>query len=218
MDKAIEAKKAPHKVLAIELKALQPNITNREIADRLKINVNTVSSWFQDPNFIDACYERYMIEFGSQLPTVLNAMVREAPAGNVQAGRLVLEHSGKLVKNINITVDSPFEKFLKQVPDAEEVEDAEIIDAAESIPEVFENLPERNNENQDIRVRREKAITRKIIQEEEKRAERNKKQKEWYKWRARAKAVGVEPLKSKRPTPAQRKEWEKSIIKAESQP
>ena len=217
MDKVTEAKKAPHKVLAIELKALQPSITNKEIASRLKVSENAVSSWFKDPNFIDACYERYMLEFGSQLPSVLNAMVREAQAGNVQAGRLVLEHSGKLVKNINITVDSPFEKFLKQVPDAEEVKDAEIIDAAESIPEVFENLPERNNENQDIRVRREKAITRKIIQEEEKRAERNKKQKEWYKWRARAKAVGVEPLKSKRPTPAQRKNWEESIIKAESE-
>ena len=217
MDKVTEAKKAPHKVLAIELKALQPSITNKEIASRLKVSENAVSSWFKDPNFIDACYERYMLEFGSQLPSVLNAMVREAQAGNVQAGRLVLEHSGKLVKNINITVDSPFEKFLKQVPDAEEVKDADIIDAAESVSEVFENLPERNNENQDVRARREKAITRKIIQEEEKRAERNKKQKEWYKWRARAKAVGVEPLKSKRPTPAQRKNWEESIIKAESE-
>ena len=217
MDKVTEAKKAPHKVLAIELKALQPSITNKEIASRLKVSENAVSSWFKDPNFIDACYERYMLEFGSQLPSVLNSMVREAQAGNVQAGRLVLEHSGKLVKNINITVDSPFEKFLKQVPDAEEVKDADIIDAAESVSEVFENLPERNNENQDVRARREKAITRKIIQEEEKRAERNKKQKEWYKWRARAKAVGVEPLKSKRPTPAQRKNWEESIIKAESE-
>ena len=29
-------------------------------------------------------------------------MIREAVEGNVQAGRLVLEHSGKLVKNINV--------------------------------------------------------------------------------------------------------------------
>ena len=39
-----------------------------------------------------------MVTFGSRLPTVLNSMVREAEAGNVQAGRLVLEHSGKLIK------------------------------------------------------------------------------------------------------------------------
>ena len=217
MNNVTEAKKTPQKVLAVELKALQPSITNKEMALRLKVSESVVSSWYKDPNFIDACYERYMLEFGSQLPSVLNAMVREAQEGNVQAGRLVLEHSGKLVKNINITVDSPFEKFLKQVPDAEQVNDEDIIDAAESIPDVFKDLPERNNANQDVRAKREKAITRKIIKEEERRAERNKKQKEWYRWRARAKAVGVEPLKSKRPTPAQRKEWEEKIIKAESQ-
>ena len=50
---------------------------------------------------------------------VLNSMIREAIEGNVQAGRLVLEHSGKLVKNINVTVDSPFEKFLKAEENAE---------------------------------------------------------------------------------------------------
>ena len=36
--------------------------------------------------------------------------------------------------------------------------------------------------------------------------EYNAKQREWYKWRKRAKKVGVSPLKSRRPTPAQRKE------------
>ena len=34
-------------------------------------------------------------------------------------------------------------------------------------------------------------------------------------WRKRAKAVGITPLKGRRPTPNQRKEWEESIIKAE---
>ena len=52
-------------------------------------------------------------------------MVREAQEGNVQAARLVIEQSGKLVKNVNITIDSPFEKFLKEVPNADDAEDAE---------------------------------------------------------------------------------------------
>ena len=56
---------------------------------------------------------------------------------------------------------------------------------------------------------------RKAIKKEEKRLDRNNKQKEWYEWRKRAKAVGVEPLKGRRPTPNQRKEWEDSIIAAE---
>ena len=45
----------------------------------------------------------------------------------------------------------------------------------------------------------------------------NEKQKEWYKWRKRAEKVGVAPLKGRRPTPAQRKTWERAIIKAEGE-
>ena len=115
--------KNPKKIAAIELFGLNPNITVAEVASAIKVPKNTVSYWRQDTNFLEACYDRYMLEFGSQLPSVLSAMIREAQAGNVQAGRLVLEHSGKLVKNINVTIDSPFEKFLKSVPDAEVVDE-----------------------------------------------------------------------------------------------
>ena len=93
---------------AAELMALNPNITAQEIASKLNIHTQTVSNWRKDPNFVDMVYSIYMVEFGAEIPSVLQAMIREAKSGNVQAGRLVLEHSGKLVKNINITVDSPF--------------------------------------------------------------------------------------------------------------
>lgn len=213
MEKSLKVKNKPQKVLAVELFALQPSISLEQVANKIGVSKKTIENWRSDPNFLDACYDRYMIEFGSQLPSVLNAMVREAQAGNVQAGRLVLEHSGKLVKNINITVDSPFEKFLKSVPDAEVVADAEIVEAAEDIS--FESLPERNTENQNQRVKNEKVLNRKAIEKEEKRLKYNIQQKEWYKWRKRAKAVGVEPLKGRRPTPAQRKDWQEKIIQAE---
>ena len=213
MEKSLKVKNKPQKVLAVELFALQPSISLEQVANKIGVSKKTIENWRSDPNFLDACYDRYMIEFGSQLPSVLNAMVREAQAGNVQAGRLVLEHSGKLVKNINITVDSPFEKFLKSVPDAEVVADAEIVEAAEDIS--FESLPERNTENQNQRVKNEKVLNRKAIKKEEKRLKYNIQQKEWYKWRKRAKAVGVEPLKGRRPTPAQRKDWQEKIIAAE---
>jgi hypothetical protein len=216
MDKLAKTKKNPSKVLAIDIIALNPSFTNKQVADKVGVSEFAVRGWKQDPNFIDACYDRYMVEFGSQLPSVLNAMLREAQAGNVQAGRLVLEHSGKLVKNINITVDSPFEKFLKSVPDAEVVDDTEIVEAAESVEVDFSELPPRNEENQDVRAKKEKYKTREAILKEEKRVKRNKQQKEWYKWRKRAKAVGVEALKERRPTPAQRKEWESKIIEAEN--
>ena len=215
MDKLSKVKNKPAKVLAVELFALQPAITIEEVAKKVGASKTMVKSWRSDPNFLDACYDRYMIEFGSQLPSVLNAMVREAQAGNVQAGRLVLEHSGKLVKNINITVDSPFEKFLKAVPDAEVVEDAEVIEAAEVVESEFDELPDRTEGDQNVRIRKENLLNKKAIAKEDKRLKYNKQQKEWYKWRKRAKVVGVEPLKGRRPTPAQRKDWQEKIIEAE---
>lgn len=207
-------KKELIKSKAVELLALNPNVSNQDICKKLNISARTLNYWKSDPDFAEAIYLRYMVDFGSQLPAVLNAMVREARAGNVQAGRLVLEHSGKLVKNINVTVDSPFEKFMRGLEKVEIVEDEDVIDVAESIEDDFD-LPERNTENQDLRVKKEKVKTIKEIKKEVSRVRRNAKQKEWYQWKKRAKAVGIASLPSKRPTPSQREEWENSIIEAE---
>ena len=212
----IKKKKKPSKILAIDLFAFNPQITVKQVAEKLGVTLKSVLMWREDPNFIDAIYDRYMVEFGSQLPSVLNAMVREAQAGNVQAGRLVLEHSGKLVKNINVTIDSPFEKFLKGFENAEVVEDDDIIDVAVSFDDDFDDLPERVAENQIKRTRDENIRNRKVIMEEEKKAAYNKQQREWRRWRIRAEKVGINPLKGRRPTPAQRKDWENSIMEAEN--
>ena len=201
------------KKIAIEHSATSPNLTNKELADILNINERTIDTWRADPNFMDAIYDRYMVLFGGELPAVLNAMIREAKSGNVQAGRLVLEHSGKLVKNINVTVDSPFEKYLKSV-DVDNIEDGEIIDVMDKVEEIpiIESLPERDIEPPATRSRREK----KQIDEALKKEQYSQKRKEWYRWNKRAKAVGVEPLSARRPTKGQRKTWEDEIIKRES--
>ena len=199
------------KKVAVEHFATNPSITVKDLALELGINERTIVVWRTDPNFMDAVYERYMVLFGGELPAVLNAMIREAKSGNVQAGRLVLEHSGKLVKNINVTVDSPFEKYLKSV-DIDNVEDAEIIEAMEDIP-IIESLPERDDENPDVRNKREN----KQIDEALKKEQYSQKRKEWYKWNKRAKAVGVEPLSARRPTKGQRKTWEDNIIQKEKE-
>ena len=211
MSNITKLKKNPAKTLAVELLAFNPELSLQQVADKVGVSKSAIAKWKATPEFVDAVYDRYMTQFGLEIPQVLDAMIREAKEGNVQAGRLILEHSGKLVKNINVTIDSPFEKFLRNVPDAEIVEDEDIIDAAVVLEDNFDDLPPRNTENQNDRVKREKVATKDAI----KRAERNAKQKNWYKWRVRAKAVGIEPLKNKRPTPGQRKEWERSIIKAE---
>ena len=198
------------KKVAVEHFATNPSITVKDLALELGINERTIVVWRTDPNFMDAVYERYMVLFGGELPAVLNAMIREAKSGNVQAGRLVLEHSGKLVKNINVTVDSPFEKYLKSI-DIDNVEDAEVIDVMEEI-EIIDNLPERDTEHPVIRNKREN----KQIDEAIKKEQYSQQRKEWYQWNKRAKAVGVEPLSARRPTKGQRKTWEDEIIKRES--
>ena len=201
------AQRKPHKVLAIELFALNPAITVKEVAAKVGVSDICVSKWRQDPMFIDKIYERYMTEFGSQLPAVINSMVREAKHGNVQAARLVLEHSGRLVKNVNITIDSPFEKFLK----ADEVQDAEVIEIFDEV-EMPQDLPERIKPKT---VKEEKIKIKTIIDRENKKLTYNDMRKEWYNWKKRAKAVGIEPLPAKKPTKGQRKEWELSIVEAE---
>jgi len=204
------AQRKPHKVLAIELFALNPAITVKEVAAKVGVSDICVSKWRQDPMFIDKIYERYMTEFGSQLPGVINAMVREAKHGNVQAARLVLEHSGKLVKNVNITIDSPFEKFLK----ADDIQDAEIVEIFDDVV-IAKDLPERKLSKT---VKEEKVAIKSEIDKDRynnKKKTRNDMRKEWYKWNKRAKAVGIELLSAKRPTKGQRKEWEESIVAAE---
>ena len=199
------------KKVAVEHFATNPSVKIKELALELGINERTIVGWRTDPNFMDAIYDRYMVLFGGELPAVLNAMIREAKSGNVQAGRLVLEHSGKLVKNINVTVDSPFEKYLKTV-DIDDVEDAEIVEMMEEIP-IIESLPERDIEPPVKRNKREKNQIDDAIKQEQ----YNQKRKEWYKWKKRAKAAGVEPLSARRPTKGQRKTWEDEIIKRESE-
>ena len=171
MSNIAKFQKNPTKMAAIELFALVPSTTTKIVANKLKLSAHTINDWRREPDFIEACYDRYMVEFGSQLPAVLNAMVREAVAGNVQAARLVLEHSGKLVKNINVTIDSPFEKFLKSIPEAEIAEDAEIIEAASELDVDFSDLPERNEENQIERTKKENTLNVKAIKEEKSKIE-----------------------------------------------
>ena len=148
--------KLNEKQKAAEMMAFDPDISIESIAKKLNVHYNTVVAWRRDPNFVDMVYELYMVEFGTDIPAVLKSMIREAKAGNVQAARLVLEHSGKLVKNINVTIDSPFEKYLKA--DKAEVEfiDAEVQDIVEDIPEMPEiELPERKVEDQKKRTESE---------------------------------------------------------------
>ena len=74
-------------------------------------------------------------------------------------------------------------------------------------------MPDRDIEPPVKRNKREK----KQIDDAIKKEQYSQKRKTWYRWQKRAEAVGVAPLKAKRPTKGQRKTWEDEIIRKESE-
>ena len=211
----IELKKA-NQMAAIDLMIHNPDLNKKQLAEQINVSHRTIQSWFADDRFVDMYYKKYMVSFNAKLPMVLNSMIREAIEGNVQAGRLVLEHSGKLVRNINVTVDSPFEKFLK----AEQIDAEDIIDAeSEEVAEIIETLPERNPENDKPKKRqiKEKKAVERI--KEGKPPSRQKKREDRanrYALLQRAKKVGLEPLPSRRPTASEKRKWLEKLAELEA--
>jgi len=196
MSVTLPVKWKPEKSIAIDMLVSSPESSIQAVADKAGVTTNTIRNWFKDPEFVEVYYQKYMVTFGARLPNVLNSMVREAEAGNVQAGRLVLEHSGKLIKRVEVNNhQSPFEKFLNtQIPEeAEVIEDIEILPQRPIVPE----------------------NPVKIKLEEKKREKKNKKRREARRWRERAEAVNIPLPKKGRQTPRQRKEWQEKIKKRE---
>lgn len=196
MSVTLPVKWKPEKSIAIDMLVSSPESSIQAVADKAGVTTNTIRNWFKDPEFVEVYYQKYMVTFGARLPNVLNSMVREAEAGNVQAGRLVLEHSGKLIKRVEVNNhQSPFEKFLNtQIPEeAEVIEDIEILPQRPVVPE----------------------NPLKIKLEEKKREKKNKKRREARRWRERAEAVNIPLPKKGRQTPRQRKEWQEKIKKRE---
>ena len=201
---------------AIDLLINNPELNKKQIAEQLKVSPRTIHSWFADDRFVEMYYKKYMISFNAKLPMVLNSMIREAVEGNVQAGRLVLEHSGKLVRNINVTVDSPFEKFLK----AEQIDADEIIDAeSEEVTEILDTLPERNPVNDKPKkrdIKEKKAVDQIKKGKKPYRQKRREDRASRYALLQRAKKVGLDPLPSRRPTNSERRKWLEKLAELES--
>ena len=110
----METKLTPHIVnKAVDIYATTPNIQHKDVTDELGVSYKTLLKLRKDANFWKQVWDTYLVTYEAGVLDVCRSMVREALAGNVQAGRLVLEHSGKLQKNIHITISSPFEKYLE---------------------------------------------------------------------------------------------------------
>jgi len=195
------------KVRAIELLVSQPSTRIKDVADESGVSSVTIHKWLKDPEFVEVFYQKYMISFGSRLPSVLNSMIREAEAGNVQAGRLVLEHSGKLIKRVEVANhQSPFEKFLNaEIAENVEIDpdEAEYTDVEPNI-EVLPRKPQPAIESNKV----------KRYSSEQIKLDKRKIAKQW---RERGKAVGVKLLPQGRKTPAQKKAWQNMVVKKEKE-
>ena len=208
--------KIPAQDVAIDLYVNNPNITHKEVCETLGISEKVLLNWRKDANFVEKFYKRYTAEVGMYLPAVMKAMINEALQGNVQAGRLVLESQGKMDKNVNVNILSPYDKWLnsKQIPTTE-FEEAEFVEEMDkALPEV--ELPERREEDPKVRAEKENKKIKTVVKNEKAKLNRNIKRREAYKWAKRAKAVGIEQLKGGRASKGQRKAWQQKVIEAEA--
>ena len=189
----------PHLVnKAVDIYATTPNVQHNFVADELGISYKTLLKLRKDADFWKKVWDTYLVTYEADVLDVCRSMVREALAGNTSAGRLVLEHSGKLQKNINITISSPFEKYLasqerKQLEPSKEIIEAEVVPV--EIQQEFQQI--------DSELEKKKCYL--------------ENRRELYSWSRRAEAVGIAPMPPKRPTKGQRLAWEMSIIRAEDE-
>ena len=195
---------------AIELFATNPDIEAKRVAELLDVTPQVVYEYRRDPNFHIQVQDRFMIELEHDIPSMVSALKREVLAGNVQATRLMFEYMNKLQKNINITIASPFENWMKEQGFVDVV-DAEIVESMEE----FKELPPRTANNNHLEVHKERLRVQNAPQKAKTINNRNKTRREQYKWVKRAKAVGIDKLPGKRPTPGQKKAWQDKIIAAE---
>ena len=195
---------------AVELFATNPVIEAKRVAELLDVTPQVVYDFRRDPNFHVQVQARFMAELENDIPSMVSALKREVLAGNVQATRLMFEYMNKLQKNINITIDSPFENWMKK-QEFGDVIDAEIIVNMDE----FKELPPRTANNSHLEVHKERIRVQNAPQKAKSLASHNKTRREQYKWVKRAKAVGIEKLPGKRPTPGQKKIWQDKVKTAE---
>jgi hypothetical protein len=184
---------------AIELVALSPTTSNKDLAKSLSVSESTISAWRKNPLFIEACYDRFVEINGTRLMKVLDSMFSEAEAGSVPAAQLILNHYNKLNNKIELTVDSPFEKFLKN----QNMVEAEY---AEVEPEKIE----KKLINDDKQFKVQKKRLKSVIMETRKQ-KKNRDQNIRYELRKRAKIAGIDPLPPGRQPDHVRNNWLKKL-------
>ena len=85
----------------IDMYASNPNITHKEVCQKLKVSEKTAKK-IRNDGFWNKVYNRFMSHHQHDVLQVINSAVKEAKMGNVSAQKLVLQHAGRLTNNIII--------------------------------------------------------------------------------------------------------------------
>ena len=213
----------PNKLIAIELLSKNPSIHQKTLAEKIGVDERTIRNWLGDPDFVDEIYKRYMEVSGIELPAVIKAMIEEAKMGNVQAGRLILEHFGKLETKIKVQVEIPFEKYMRM-----DGEDAEFVDVSgqeqdemDLVSKIMDiedvELPERDiaNSSPRLREKNEKKTLKKSTIKQIKKEKVKKQLNNAYRLRKRAEAVGLKLLGPGRQSKGAREKWLEKLERLE---
>lgn len=198
----------PKQLLCIEHFCSNPMLTQKDLSELCDVHLKTIQGWLSSPSFIDAIYNRYMEMSGIHLPKVIQAMLREAQEGNVQAGRLILEHYGKLERKLKLEIDSPWDKFMK----AESSEFVEVNAQDVAFSDISDDsirLPNRNKTNNRPKKREKEEKDRIILKTKEfvKKEKEKSYQHNAYELRKRAKEVNLDLLPSGRHSKGKRQRW-----------
>ena len=202
--------------MAVEICALQPEVTNRHLAKQLGISYKRACAWRNNPKFIEKAVDRFIEICGNEIPLVMKALIREAKEGNTRAAEIFLKQMGRLQETLTVKIEAPFIQHLKAKEGSIEVSEA--IDLGNEVEKAmidveFEELPERNPKN-NIPIRqlnKDKAETTQAIKRAKKNSDRNRR----YGLRKRAEKIGLDPLPGGRPHPAKRKTWIKKLERLE---
>ena len=202
--------------IAIEMCAMQPEITNKHLSKQLGISYKRACAWRNNPKFIEQTVDRFMELIGKEIPLVMQALVREAKEGNTRSAEIFLKQIGRLQDTLVVKIEAPFTQHLKAKHGAITEDDAITMgnEIEGLLTEVeFEELPPRNpKNNRPIRqINKDKEETVQAINRAKKNIDRNKR----YALRKRAKAVGLEPLTGGRPHPSKTRAWIKKLERLE---
>ena len=173
---------SPKQEESINIMLANPELSFDEISLKVGVSRSTLWLWRNDPFFIEEYLKASKIYLGSQLPKVDAAIMRKALSGDVHAYKAINDVWGRILRKVEHTVISPFEMWSQRL-ESKEVKEVE----AEVVEGDFYD----------------EEIDEKALQEED----RKRKKREWYALKQRAKRVGLEPIKTGRPTAAEKKAW-----------